>query len=148
MGPGLRKVTGRQPTRDDHDRFCTVEGWNEVRNARGKPVRHHKTYELTLPGGAVLRTRISRPVNRTTYGPAMWRHILTEQLEVSQEEFWACVLRGVLPDRGTPEPPADAVPANLVHLLLHTVGLPEAEVSRMTRQQAIERMNVYWATGR
>jgi hypothetical protein len=138
-------VTGRQPTRDDHDRFCVVEGWSEVRNARGKPVRHHKRYELTLPDGAVLRTRISRPVNRTTYGPAMWRHILTEQLQVSQDEFWACVDDGQLPRRGAPDLTDASLPASLVYQLLHDVGLSEEEITRLTRAEAIARMQAHWS---
>lgn len=140
-------MIGRQPTRDDHDRFCVVEGWSEVRNVRGKPVRHHKTYELTLPGGAVLRTRISRPVNRTTYGPAMLRHILTEQLHVSQEEFWACVDDGQPPRRGAPDlPEQDAsIPASLVYQLLHDVGLSEEEITRLTRAEAIATMQAHWS---
>lgn len=147
MGGGFGHVSGRRATRGDHDRFCVVEGWAEVRNARGKPVRHHQTYELTLPGGAVLRTRISRPVNRDTYGAAMWRHILTEQLAVTEAEFWACVLDGQPPRRGVPDvPPADrSIPASLVHQLLHEVGLSDDEVARMTRAQAIERMQSHWS---
>lgn len=139
-------MTGRQPTRDDHDRFC-VEGWTEVRGARGRPVRHHKTYELTLPEGAVMRTRISRPVNRTTYGPSIWRHILSEQLKVGEDEFWACVNDGQLPRRGIPDAPApdQSIPASLVHQLIHEVGLSEEEVARMTRAEAIERMKAHWS---
>src|SRR4051794_41203434 len=72
--PGCRSLgmSDAVATRDDHQRFCAVEGWVQVRNARGKPVRHHETYELSLFDGRILRTRISRPVNRTTYGPAMF----------------------------------------------------------------------------
>lgn len=60
------------------------------------------TYELTLHDGRVLRTRISHPVDRTVYGAAMWAHILRDQLDVEEAEFWACVLDGTLPDRGAP----------------------------------------------
>ena len=56
--------------------------------------------ELELPDGHVLRTRISRPANRESYGPALWKVILTEQLSVIEEQFWACVMDRELPDRG------------------------------------------------
>jgi len=135
------------PTRDDHQRFCLVEGWIQVRNARGKPVRHHETYELNLPDGAILRTRISRPVDRTTYGPAMFRHILTEQLQATEAEFWACVRDRKPPCRCEPpgQLPERSLPASLVHQLLHEVGLAESEVAAMTREEAIARMQEHWS---
>lgn len=136
------------PTRDHHQEFCTVEKWDLVFRPSGAPIAHHVTYELRLVDGRILRTRISRPVDRTTYGRSIWSHILRDQLEVEAEQFWACVLRGIPPDRGLPEPPLDAIPANLVNLLIRAVGMPEDDVRRMTKQQAIDRINEYWTTGR
>jgi hypothetical protein len=137
-------------TRDDHQRFCAVEGWVQVRNARGKPVRHHETYELSLFDGRILRTRISRPVNRTTYGPAMFGHILNEQLQVTEDEFWLCVRDRQPPHRaGAPGTASErSLPASLVHQLLHEVRVPEAEVAAMTRDEAIARMQEYWTRAR
>lgn len=135
------------PTRNDHERFCTVEGWREVRNARGKSVRHHQTYELALTDGAILRTRISRPINRDTYGPAMWRHILTEQLQVTEAEFWACARDGKPPPRAQPDAPSPewSIPLALVRQLISEVGLNPDEVAAMTRDQAIARMQEHWS---
>lgn len=139
-------MTWPQPTRKDHERFCQVEGWREVRNARGgRTGTHHVTYELFLPDGRILRTRISHPANRTDYGPSMWRHILRDQLRVSDAEFWACVRDGIQPDRGMPAAPAHALPADLVNLLVRTVGVAEAEVAAMTRHDAIARLQAYWS---
>nr|MDQ3359991.1 hypothetical protein [Actinomycetota bacterium] len=56
--------------------------------------------ELERHDGRVLRTRVSRPANRESYGPALWKPILTEQLSVTEEQFWACVKDRRLPDRG------------------------------------------------
>jgi len=137
-----------QATREDHERFCKAEGWRMVRNARGHTGTHHVTYELELPDGSVLRTRISHPPDRTTYGPSIWAHILRDQLDVSEEEFWACVRDGSRPNRGAPPTPADALPADLVHLLITRVGLAEKEVSTMTKDLAIARLQEYWTTGR
>lgn len=95
----------------------------------------------------MLRTRISHPVNRSTYGQEIWGHILKDQLQVDQAAFWACVQDGVKPDRGEPEPPAGALPADLVHMLIARVRLSEAEVAAMSKEQAIARMQQYWATG-
>lgn len=134
-----------QPTRQDHDKFCSIEGWIRVRDARGGTGTG--TYELHLPDGRIIRTRISHPPDRTTYGPGMWSHVLRDQLEVSEDEFWACVRDGVKPDRGQPETPAQALPADLVYLLINRVGLPESTVAAMTKAQAIERIDRYWSEG-
>lgn len=132
------------PTRRDHDTFCRVERWRPVRDARGRTGTHHVTYELELPDGRVLRTRISHPPDRTDYGPGLWRHILRDQLQVDEPTFWACVQDGVPPDRGVPRAPAGALPAELVHLLITRVGLPEHEVAAMTKADAVARLQHYW----
>jgi hypothetical protein len=140
-------VTWPQPTRQDHDKFCDIEGWTPVRDARGRIGTHHVTYEFNLPDGRVLRTRISHPVDRGTYGSRIWSHILRDQLCVSEEEFWTCVRDGVKPDRGVPEPPSEALPADLVHLLITRVGLAESKVAAMSKAEALERLSRYWTEG-
>ncbi len=140
-------MTWPQPTRQDHDKFCGIEGWTPVRDARGRTGTHHITYELNLPDGRVLRTRISHPADRTTYGASLWSHVLRDQLGVSEDEFWACVQRGVKPNRGVPEVPPEALPADLVGFLITRVGLAESEVAAMTKFEAVERLNRYWAEG-
>jgi hypothetical protein len=142
-------VSFPRPTRRDHDAFCRNEGWREVRNARGSTVGHHVTYELDLPTGDVLRTRISGPVSGDAYGAALWGHMLRDQLKVDEPTFWACVRDKVSPDRGGAAAPAgDALPAELVHLLIHRVGVPQSEVAEMTKGQAVDRLNKYWIDGR
>lgn len=137
-----------QPTRQDHERFCLTEGWHRVRDARGRTGTHHVTYELDLPDGRILRTRISHPVNCGGYGRSLWAHILRDQLQVSEEEFWACAKNGAKPDRGTPNPPPDTVPAEVVHLLITRVRLSEDEVQAMSRDEAIIRLHHFWTEGR
>ncbi|APU13797.1 hypothetical protein UA75_08635 [Actinoalloteichus sp. GBA129-24] len=108
-----------QPTRKDHETFCQVEEWRRVRDARGRTGTHHVTFELDLLDGRILRARSSHPVDRSGYGQSSWRHVLRDQLEVDEAEFWPCVHDGVRPARGTPEPPTETLPADLVHLLTH-----------------------------
>lgn len=43
--------------------------------------------------------------------------------------------------------PPEALPADLVHLLIARVGLTEAQVSVMARSEAVERINRYWTEG-
>lgn len=140
-------MTWPEPTREKHERFCKIEEWDRVRDARGRTGTHHVTYELGLPDGRILRTRISHPVDRTGYGPAIWAHILRDQLDVGADVFWRCVLEGVLPDRGAVRSPRAGVPADLVHMLIHKVGLADEVVAAMTKEEAVDRMRRYWTEG-
>lgn len=133
-------------SRRQHVRFCQVEGWQEVRNARGKPVRHHLTYELGTPSGDILRTRISRPANAETYGPRLWSAISTEQLHVTEDEFWECVNNSVRPAReATTQARDTALPAALAYQLVHTLGLSEHQVAALSRDDAIGLMQAHWS---
>jgi hypothetical protein len=132
-------------TRTDHQKFCVTEGWDRVRDAQGRTGTLHVTFELALPDGRTLRTRISHPVDRSDYGKSMWAHILRDQLDVEEDAFWACVGGGQLPERGgAPAVSTESIPAGVVSILLREVGLTEAEVAAMTRDQAIARVNQHW----
>lgn len=133
------------PTRSDHQAFCETEQWTRIRSATGKTGTHHITYELVLPDGTIIRTRISHPPDRSTYGKGIWSHILTEQLHVSEVEFWACVHDKTMPDRGRATPSRPGVPASLVHQLVVTFHVPEAEVAALSKQEAIERLAALWS---
>ena len=133
-----------EPTRKDHQNYCLNEGWTQVRNARGKS-GHHVTFELTLPDGQVLRTRISHPPNRQTYGPGMWAHILRDQLHIGEDEFWACVREKKVPQRGRERANhCRPIPAGVVAQLL-SHGVEESDVRQMSRAEAIERLNLIWS---
>ncbi|WP_327068223.1 cytotoxic translational repressor of toxin-antitoxin stability system [Kitasatospora sp. NBC_01250] len=140
-------MTWPQPTRERHEQFRKVESWERVRDARGRTGTHHITYEFGLPDGRILRTRVSHPVDRTVYGASIWAHILRDQLDVTEDAFWPCVLDGALPDRGVPEPPREALPVDLVHLLINRVGLTEDQVAELDKAQAIARLQQFWTEG-
>lgn len=134
------------PDRERHDDFCVVEGWELVHGSTGKPVRHHRTYELVIPPGEILRTRISNPVDRTTYSSSMWSAILRDQLKVTNDEFWDCVQNRVFPDRGgkTPEHNPKALPLHLLTELVERVGMTPEQAIELTLDEALQRMNDYW----
>jgi len=139
-------MTFPAPTRQDHRAFCETEGWELVRDARGRTSGHHAlTYELQLYDGRILRTRISHPPDSSTYGKSIWSHILRDQLNVDEETFWASVREGVKPNRGEPEVPPQALPAELVHLLISRLGLSSAEIALMSLEEAIGRMQQFWS---
>lgn len=133
------------PTRKDHQKFCETEGWEQIRSARGKTGTHHLTYEFAVPDGRVLRTRISHPPDRSSYGRAIWTHTLRDQLQVTEDVFWACVRDGAKPDRGRSPTPEAAIPALLVHQLVVRFRVPEDEVAAMTKQEAVDRLSLLWS---
>lgn len=140
-------MSRRAASRREHQRFCGIEGWTEVLNAKGKPTEHHITYELRLGDGRVLRTRVSRPANTNTYGTSLWSHILDDQLQVTEAEFWACVDDKQKPVRAAvaSAPEGVALPASLAYQLVNTLHLSNAEIASLTLEQAVAKMNEHWA---
>lgn len=135
-------------TRDDHETFCTTEGWTERKRATGRRGTHHVNYELALTDGSVLYTRISHPVDRTDYGSSIWAHILRDQLHVTADEFWDCVQNRVLPDRGQSPVVTEAIPLGVIRALISQANIPEPEVRAMTKAEAIARLSEFYSTGR
>src|SRR5690349_24982857 len=133
-------MTWPAATRSDHETFCVTEGWEPVRDSQGRTGTHHVTYELHLHDGRILRTRISHPPDRTTYGKTLWSHILRDQLDVTESELWACVQDKVNPDRGKPTVHPEALPPDIVHLLIIRIGLGEAKIATISRHGAIDRI--------
>ncbi|MGH3273043.1 MAG: hypothetical protein ACRDNZ_01790 [Streptosporangiaceae bacterium] len=43
-----------------------------------------------------------------------------------------------------PEIPAEALPADLVHLLITRLGLDHAEAARMSKADAVARVQEFW----
>lgn len=140
-------MTSRVANRREHQRFCEIEGWQEVRNSRGEPTQHHVTYELLLGDGNVLRTRISRPANTESYGTALWSHILDDQLHVTEAEFWECI-DNKSPPRRTPDYERSAsvtLPAPLAYQLVHSLKLTRTQISSLTLEEAMTLLTEYWA---
>ena len=136
------------PTRELHEKFCITENWTSRKSATGRRGTHHRNYELALPDGRILLTRISHPVDRTTYGASIWSHILRDQLLVTDSEFWECVHDGVLPNRGVSPIPQNPIPLAVINTLVNQVGLPEREVNQMTKEEAITRLAEFYRNGK
>lgn len=132
-------------TRKNHERFCVVEGWEQRKTATGSKGTNHVRYELVLPDGKILYTRISHPVDRSDYGTQMWSHILRDQLQVSPAEFWSCVRDGCKPARGgPPQPPPEAIPLGVVQGLM-AQGVPERDIKAMSKSEAIQQLTEYYS---
>lgn len=137
----------RQPpaTRVNHEKFCVTEGWQERKRADGRRGSHHVNYELPLTDGRVLLTRISHPVDRSDYGPSIWKHILRDQLEVTHEEFWACVRQGILPQRGEPIAEIDSIPLWALRILRDEVHMSERDLKKLSAAEAAQAVADFYA---
>lgn len=132
-------------SRSDHDSFCVREGWSLVRGASGQPGTHHRTYELVLDDGRILRTRISKPVSKDTYARSTWAHILRNQLDVTADEFWACAKSGQIPVRGKRSLPQTSLPLYLVNVLTDDVGMSPSEISNLELSEAEQVVAAHWS---
>ena len=129
----------RTPTWKQLERFCRVEGWEDRDAARGVPTGDHKRYRLRLPNGDVLMTKVSHGSGQVDAG--LFTRILRNQLQVTAEEFWAAVDRGVAPVRhAAPAPPeGHRLPARLVEPLTR-LGLTDDQLREMSVEQAEARL--------
>jgi hypothetical protein len=115
-------------------------GWEEIPNlARGRRrVGDHWRYRKTLADGTVLRTKVSHALG-DEIGPDLLGHIVRDQLRTTMDHF-RDVLAGRARDEGAPaEEQTESIPGWLVTRLIYTVGLPEAEVRRMSAEEARAR---------
>lgn len=129
------------PTRRDHERFCVVEGWDRRRDAQGKSGTDHVRFEFVLPDGRILYTRVSHSADRSGYGAQLLAHILRDQLDVTELEFWSCVQDGQKPDRGAQVVAAgEAIPLGVAQALIQVFHIPEDEVMAMTKDEAVQRL--------
>jgi hypothetical protein len=123
-----------------HRKFVETEGWEKKSTARraGATGDHHR-YTLTLATGDVLSTRVSHGSGQIN-DPGAVAHILRDQLAVSEADFWRCVEKGTLPPRPQPSaPPVQGPPldAKLARNLLRKVGLTQAEVATLSKQDTV-----------
>jgi hypothetical protein len=124
--------------------FVERGGWVVEPNlTRGRArTGDHWRYRKNLMDGTSLRTKVSHGL-RDDIGIDLFKHILRDQLQVTEEHFWDVVRGRAAPVVDVPPPPAETVPGWLVQQLLLTVGLPEDAVRAMTRAEAHAAWNDY-----
>ena len=116
--------------------YVRRDGWIDEPNlVRGRARSgDHRRFRKEAADGSIRRTKVPHAL-RDEIGEDLFRHILRDQLRVTEERFWA-IVRGdeTLPD--APRAVAATVPAWLVDRLLFTVGLSEDEIRAMTADEA------------
>jgi hypothetical protein len=139
----------RLPSTADLHRFCEVDEWKVKKTARGKEAGDHTPYTKTLANGTVLRTKVSHG-SKGIGDPDLFLHILRSQLLVSAKQFWDAVDHGTKPQRPGIEPetpPKEAIPFDLARNLLTKVGVSQAELALMSKEQAVARWHEYLSSG-
>jgi hypothetical protein len=133
----------RLPTYAEHRRFCELDGW-----VLRTPVRKHYFYTKALPTGDVLTTTVSK--GRGGYHSRdLWARIRREQLQVTEDEFWAAVDAGVVPERSAGRagrPSGESLPFDLVNALLKA-GVSRDKLRRLTKDEAVALWQSLLASG-
>ena len=121
----------KTPTWDEFREFLQHDNWEEDR-ATG-----HDFFEKTLPDGEILRTHASRSGSKTM-SPGRLKAILSDQLRLSEAEFWE-VLRTRTPaprPSPAPEPAPRSLPLWLARALEREVGLTHNEIAELDEEGA------------
>jgi hypothetical protein len=141
----------RLPTYRELRRFVEVEGWEDKDKdkASGRKKGDHHRYVLTTPTGGRLMTRISHGRGQVA-DPGLFAHILRDQLDVTEDQFWAAVDDGKPPERPQPEghrPEGPAIDGKLARNLIVKVGLTHDELVGMTQDDAVRTWTTWLTTG-
>jgi hypothetical protein len=126
------------PDRNDVERFCELDGWEET---QAESPDHHR-YRKRLDDGTVLRTRVSFGRGPICRVPALWAKVWRHQLKLeSEDEFWKVLKTRKPAPRGAPAelPPELQMPAWLFEALLYTFGLDESKVRSLSEGEALAR---------
>jgi len=129
--------------------FVERDGWTEEPNlVRGRArTGDHWRYRKDLPDGTSLRTKVSHSL-RDEIGIDLFKHIVRDQLRVSEGRFWNVVRGGATELAEAPPSAAATIPGWLVQRLILTVGLQEDEVRVMTVDEAHAAWEAYKARPR
>jgi len=93
----------KTPSWDEILEFLKLDRWTEVRSTG------HDFFEKVLPNGEILHTHSSRSGAKTV-SPGRFKAILSDQLRVSEAEFWETLRTGKPAGRPSPSPENDAGP--------------------------------------
>jgi hypothetical protein len=130
------------PTWGDLVAFCKADQWNLSRQTK------HAVYRRVLADGTALQTEASRGKDADDIGVGLFHFILRVELRVSEEEFWEAIRTGE-PARRPAHPAPPRVPpkpsAGMVHQLRKYLRLGDDEISELSKDEAIEKLNEYFS---
>lgn len=121
----------RTPSWDEFRAFLRYDQWKEDR-ATG-----HDFFEKIVPDGEILRTHASRS-GLKSMSPGRFKAILSDQLLLSEAEFWE-VLRTRNPaprPSAAPEPAPESLPLWLARALEREAGLTREQIAELDEAEA------------
>ena len=121
----------RTPSWDEFQEFLRHDDWQEDR-ATG-----HDFYEKTLPDGEILRTHASRSGSKTM-SPGRFKAILSDQLLLSEAEFWEVLRTKTRAPRPSPAPELTtrSLPLWLALALEREAGLKRDRIVELDEDEA------------
>jgi hypothetical protein len=126
----------KTPTWDEFREFLRHDDWEEDR-ATG-----HDFFEKTLPDGEILRTHASRSGSKTM-SPGRFKSILSDQLRLSEAEFWEVLRTKSSAERASPasEPGPSSLPLWLAQALEREVGLRREQIAELDEAEARRQLD-------
>jgi hypothetical protein len=133
----------RPPSWKEIEEFCRLDGWEPDRRTK------HVFWRKTLDTGQVLETHRSLS-ERKSMGPGRFHVILNQQLKVSRAEFWRVLQTGEPARRPSVETEASPVPTHELWVVrgLKGAGVSEAEIGALSPEEAIRKLQEFWARRR
>jgi hypothetical protein len=121
----------KTPSWDEILEFLKLDRWAEDRSTG------HDFFEKVLPNGEILHTHSSRSGGKTI-SPGRFKAILSDQLRVSETEFWETLRTGKPAGRPSlsPEPPPASLPLWIVEALVREVGLTPGQIGGLGDSEA------------
>ena len=121
----------RTPTWDEFREFLRHDDWEEDR-ATG-----HDFFERALPDGEILRTHASRSGSKTM-SPGRFKAILSDQLRLSEAEFWEVLRTNSPAPRPSPatEPAPMSLPLWLAQALEREAALTREQIAELDEDEA------------
>jgi hypothetical protein len=126
----------RTPTWDEFREFLRHDDWSEDR-ATG-----HDFFWKTLPDGEILRTHASRSGSKAM-SPGRFKAILSDQLRLSEAEFWEVLQTRSPAERPSPapEPGPSSLPLWLAQALEREVGLRREQIAELDKAEARRQLD-------
>jgi hypothetical protein len=121
----------KTPSWDEILEFLKLDRWVEDRSTG------HDFFEKVLPNGEILHTHSSRSGGKTI-SPGRFKAILSDQLRVSEAEFWETLRTGKPAGRPSPSPelPPASLPLWIVEALIREVGLTPGQIGGLGESEA------------
>src|SRR5207247_11146134 len=102
-----------------------------------------------LAAGPGRQTRVAQRKGANNIGPRLFHFIPRVELKVSEDEFWQALRSGEpasRPAHPAPPPVSRKPSAGLVFQLRKHLHLTDVEISRLSKDEAVEMLNEHFST--